>query len=430
METDESTTTAYATTTDKIAFASSNDENTCSQFKKDQKLLKKYYYNFPVINDDMKTSLAKAELFTEQLLSGLPSGDPADKSTLWHILTKLDGNEQRSCLFYDSSKDMRLYDTTGYLADNNREDRPIVLTLKSCCGLYNYTNDASDLEFIQLLNKHIENKYPHPIVDDILQRLSQAHRIDKSHVSIKHIVYGSINIVYTVSCLDANYLNQLPDRLKEQFDQFESVRVHPLLFRPSFDINFFDQCGDRSFYAGQHTFKIGPVGREKAYRQPIGWTRYGLKVLEKYGTDHTWLEPFRHAGNWYRAFHGTGRVQSEDFNGSIRYCDKDFAPVDAIASIMQNGFNRARVVRHGPGVYCSPNPALPEDRRYVRVVKISTQQGEKAFKCMLQVAVNPDGVLVSSNEDIWVVQNPQDIRVYGILIKEVNEANRPQCTIS
>ncbi|CAF3882566.1 unnamed protein product, partial [Rotaria sp. Silwood1] len=52
-------------------------------------------------------------------------------------------------------------------------------------------------------------------------------------------------------------------------------------------------------------------------------------------------------------------------------------------------------------------------------VKLNTKMGEKVFKIMLQVAVNPDGVRVA-NEDIWVVQQPEDIRTYGILIKEIH----------
>jgi len=52
-------------------------------------------------------------------------------------------------------------------------------------------------------------------------------------------------------------------------------------------------------------------------------------------------------------------------------------------------------------------------------VTIETQRGPKTFKAMLQVAVNPDGVIFTSHDDIWRVPNPANIRAYGILIKEV-----------
>ena len=144
-----------------------------------------------------------------------------------------------------------------------------------------------------------------------------------------------------------------------------------------------------------------------------------MKVLKKYPDDN-WLDPFQHPGNWYRAFHGTGHAQKVDFDDvQNQLFDKQYASIDALSSIYQKGFHLARVVRHGAGVYCSPNPELPE-KKYVSSVHLETQKGKKMFKCMLQVAVNPDGFKVARNHnDIWFVSDPQDIRSYGILIKEV-----------
>ncbi|UJR29263.1 hypothetical protein I4U23_010477 [Adineta vaga] len=363
--------------------------------------------------------LATAEDFTKKLLGDLPPGDSVNKSTLYHVINKLIGNKNQPCLFYDSSKGMRLHDTTIHLTDINCEDKPIVLTLKSFYGLRGYENSRNDVELIQLLNKYIKNNYLHPILDDILERLSKAHSIAKSQVSIKQIFLGSTNVVYTVSCLTEDFVNQLQDlsdRLREEFDEFESARIHPLLYRPSFDINCFDERGDKCYGQTQASFQVGPPQREKTYKTPVGWTRFGLKVLDKY-EDRTWLHPFHDPGNWYRAFHGTGRVTSADFNNTAATSNSEFAPVDAMASIFRNGFRVARIAAYGPGVYCSPDPAFSENG-YVGIVTILTQQGEKRFKCMLQVAVNPDGLETTSHSGIWVVPEPENIRPYGILIKK------------
>ncbi|UJR29270.1 hypothetical protein I4U23_010484 [Adineta vaga] len=342
-----SSTENVATSTTTVgAFASASKDD-------EQALLKDYYFNFPNIDHGMTTDLAAAEDFTKKLLGDLPPGDSVNKSTLYHVVNKLIGNKNQPCLFYDSSKGMRLHDTTIHLTDINCEDKPIVLTLKSCYGLRGYENEG------------------------------------------------------------------LSNRLREQPDEFESARIHPLLYRPSFDIDCFDERGDKCYDQTQTSFQVGPPQREKTYKTPVGWTRFGLKVLDKY-EDRTWLHPFRDPGNWYRAFHGTGRATSADFNNIAATSNNEFAPVDAMASIFRNGFRVARIAVYGPGVYCSPDPAFPENG-YVGIVTILTQQGEKRFKCMLQVAVNPDGLTTTRHSGTWVVPKPENIRPYGILIKKAEE---------
>lgn len=179
----------------------------------------------------------------------------------------------------------------------------------------------------------------------------------------------------------------------------------------------FDALGDKVFPDVKYTFNVGPPGREQVYTPPAGWTRYGLKVLGKYADDR-WLHPFQHANNWYRAFHGTGHAQKSDFGDKNQSIDINFAPVDAAGNIYKTGFRQARVAVYGEGVYCSPDPKVPENG-YVRPVSLETQQGTKKYICMLQVVVNPDGVAVHCDNKIWVVADVANIRPYGILIKEV-----------
>lgn len=183
--------------------------------------------------------------------------------------------------------------------------------------------------------------------------------------------------------------------------------------------SFFDRQGQKNFAEGFETHQIGPPGKTKTYKPPIGWTRYGLKVLGRYTYGDNWLTPFKDPRNWYRAFHGTGRAKKEDFDHSDHFSNSQYASVDAMASIYENEFRPARVNCHGSGVYCSPDPKFPENG-YVTPVELDTEHGKKKFIGMLQVAVNPNGMkVVPTNENIWVVHNPKDIRPYGILIKEL-----------
>ncbi len=348
----------------------------------------------------------------------------SERSTACHVLYNLVEKENLECLFFDSEQGMNLHDASGNLNDLSFEDRPFVLKLNNSDGLGNqkYKNNKEyDLRLIKTLGRMIEQNEPHPILEDVQDRLSKAHRTNKENICLTCVFDGSFNVVYIVmdwTYSHAKSLSELPKRLQDEFEQFSTAKMHPLLCRPAFDISMFDKKGNKTFPSKQEFHQVGPPGRTQTYISPAGWTRYGLKVLGKYNNGDKWLDPFGDPMNWYRAFHGTGRASADDFNKSKQSFDQKYASVDAMASIHKTGFRMARVDYYGAGVYCSPDPTFPE-QGYVSDVECDTKQGKKKFRCMLQVAVNPDGVKFTSDKKIWVVQKPEDIRAYGILIKEI-----------
>ena len=392
---------------------------------KKQDELRVCYDNYPDIDDIVNRetrNIKSAEQLTRSILSKRPSGNAAETDTLCHAISSLIGNGNQECLFFDSRQGVDLHDASGNLADLSVTDKPFVLKLNSSDDLINRNESADgqyDTKVIKTLNRLIERNQSHPVIDDIVNRLSKAHNIDKKNIVLKTVYMGSFNIVYTVVDLATNIFKKLTDlsrKLKEQFKQFKAAKVHPLLYRPSFDISQFDARGNKSFSQKEGTFEVGPPGRKKSYIQPAGWTRYGLKVLGTYPNDE-WLDPFGHSGNWYKAFHGTGNATAKDFGNPNASADAQYASTDAASSIHTTGFRTARVAAHGPGVYCSPKPTFVESG-YAGKAELDTTIGKKTFKIMLQVPVNPDGVKFAT-EDIWVAQNSQDIGTYGILIKEV-----------
>ena len=393
-------------------------------FMTEQDKLKNYYDNFPDIDDVAnrnRQDIQQAEQLTESILSQKPSGDVNDQYTTCHILNRLLGEGRQQCLFFDSTKGMHLHDASTNLVDLNFKDRPFVLKLNSSDGLGHekyVTGKQHDLKIIHALDQCVKQKQSHPVIDDIVERLAQVHNTDKKHINVKSFYSGSLSVVYTVEDIASSVFNaikDLPKKWSAKFDKFKTAKIHPLLYRPSFDISQFDSRGNRNFAQQGQTFPVGPPGRERLYIQPTGWVRYGLNVLGRYSND-TWLHPFGNPKSWYRAYHGTGNASAADFGTSPGNIDKQYAPVDAAANIYKTGFRKARVAVYGSGVYCSPDPTFPE-QKYVGTVKLPTKRGTKAFKCMLQVAVNPDGVN-TANKDIWVVPVPENIRAYGILIKE------------
>ncbi|CAF4574091.1 unnamed protein product [Rotaria sp. Silwood1] len=391
---------------------------------KQQAELRAYYDSFPDIEDITnrnRSNIQKAEEFTRSIISKLPSGNVSERDTACHVLYNLLGKDNQQCLLFDSTQGMNLHDASGNLVDLSFQDRPFVIKLNNLDGLGNWKykkDEHYDLKLIKTLDRVIEQKKSDPIIQDVLERLSKAHNIDKKYIVLKIVYNGSKCIVYTVLDLTTNIIKTLSgisSKLMAQFEQFKAAKIHPLLYRPSFDISHFDVRGNKTFSSQIETFQVGPPGRNKLYTQPASWTRYGLKVLGKYPNDD-WLHPFGNPGNWYRAYHGTGNATAADFGNPDALIDKQYAAVDAASSIFEKGFRPTRTAVHGAGVYCSPNPIFPENG-FVSKVVLDTKRGRKAFKCMLQVAVNPDGVKFATN-DIWVVESPKNIRTYGILIKE------------
>lgn len=397
------------------------------QIKKGHEQIKAYYNNFPSFEDvtnDKKPEVIEAKSFTDSILKKLPSGDATERDTACHVLKNLLAAQNVECLFYDSANGKNLHDSSGILAEIGSTERPFVLNLKSSAGLGGQkapTTEKGAIRLARILTESVEKNKPNPVVDDVRKRLSEAHRTNKENICITSVYVGSFNVAYIVKDWTPEKNKSLPElkrKLENTFEEFVTAKIHPLLCRPAFDISFFDKQGNKVFPATPETHQVGPPGRTQVYTSPAGWARYGLKVLGKYSNGDSWLHPFKDPGNWYRAFHGTGRASSDDFSKSNQSFDKQYACVDAMGSIYKTGFRKARVHAYGEGVYCSPDPTFPE-RGYVGDVEFDTQQGKKKFKCMLQVAVNPDTVIFTSDKGIWVVPEPEDIRPYGILIKEV-----------
>ena len=403
-----------------------NIEGSLELAKKAENDLKVYYDSFPSIDevtDDRRPEVREAKAFTQSILRELPSGNVTERATVCHVLNNVLQSQNIQCLFFDGDHGKGLRDASGILGELGSKDRPFVLKLNSSDGLGNSIAPKTEHGVIrqaQQLTAAIDKNESHPLIEDVRNRLSKAHQTRKENICLKSFSAGSLYLTYAINNWtesDLQSLPLLPKRLKDNFEHYASAKVHPLLCRPAFDISMFDPRGNKTFSDTQERHNVGPPGRTQTYLSPAGWTRYGLKVLKKYSNRDNWLEPFGDPGNWYRAFHGTGRASADDFNKSKQSFEKRFAPVDAMASIHKTGFRKARIRAHGAGVYCSPDPTFPE-RGYVGAVECDTQQGKKSFKCMLQVAVNPDGVTFTEDAKIWVVPNPEDIRPYGILIKE------------
>lgn len=135
------------------------------------------------------------------------------------------------------------------------------------------------------------------------------------------------------------------------------------------------------------------------YKIPVGWKRFAVKVSHKYDNgDNTWMQMKGTPGEWAVAYHGT------------KY--------HCLPHILQGGLKagpgQAYSGSCGLGIYCSPDLATAEG--YCAQVSVSDGTRSRSVKFILQCRVRPESIRRGS-DTIWVINNTQDIRPYGVLVK-------------
>jgi len=369
------------------------------------------------LKEDSSKELKEATEFTKQMLSTPPNGQLNDQTTMLHIMNGI----FNGCVFYDPNKHPGMLDSSCVMHEMFSK-KPLVLQLEDLTGLVDgnnednrETDEKESARIVCEMKASIQLDKKHPVLDTVQEKLARVHQVKKECIKITDVFLGSCCFKYTIDDLEDKTVNDLVNedtnkKLLAEFPKYKDLKVHPLFFRSSFSVNMFDQRGYKDFANDSGSFEVGPTGLKKTYQQPTGWTRYGLNVLGKYGGDDKWLHPFGDEGNWWRAYHGTGRAKAEGFTS-----------LDAMSSIYNTKFRLAKVAAYGPGVYCSPEPSTySRGCDYLGCTEIELKEGKKVFEYMFQVAVKPGATTLTpqSSSNVWSVQNPDDIRVYGILMRE------------
>jgi hypothetical protein len=291
-------------------------------------------------------------------------------------------------------------------------------------GILGVETDAADKIVMELVLKEPLDQFQDVPVDTIIndarlrseyeavtcRKLAAALGVSEEAIIITDVREGILKTTFHVAGGTPGVPE--PENFKKEFgNNFTDIRVAPLLLALKFNPNDLDVRGDKKFTGTPSTFQIGPPGNQMAYTQPPnGWTRYGLKVLGKYGCD-TWLHPFRHSNNWYRVYHGTGDPNRSDAKGERASVPK---------SIHDTGLRIGRNNAHGRGVYWSPNFAIAEEYSVTHgclTVKFADET-VKTYICVMQCAVRPGGETRTPFPGYFFVANPTDIRAYGLLLKE------------
>ena len=157
-------------------------------------------------------------------------------------------------------------------------------------------------------------------------------------------------------------------------------------------------------------------GTEKYY-PPYGWFGIGLKVKGKYkgdkkDKDDNWLNDISESSKWAIAYHGVGRMSTDDEIKKI------------LLNIMEEGLKpgQSQIKCHsmdkrhpgkkiGTGVYLTQNISIAEE--YSGIIQFNNKQ----YKIVLMAKVLIEKIREPEDYNYWILSN-NNIRVYRILLKE------------
>lgn len=164
--------------------------------------------------------------------------------------------------------------------------------------------------------------------------------------------------------------------------QISILEVH---LDPKYDFDFtnVDSTGRK--------FKRGGL----PYKRPEGWQRFALKVKDQYDAgDNTWIGQINASGEWPVSYHGTAYENAKAIAGEGLKLEKGVR------------FN------YGYGIYSTPDIVIAEQY----ATPFNAKDG-KTYKVVFQNRVNP--ATVQKIGDYWLSPKDEDLRQYGVCIKEV-----------
>jgi len=147
------------------------------------------------------------------------------------------------------------------------------------------------------------------------------------------------------------------------------------------------------------------------YHIPVGCKRFAVKVRGKYdGGDNTWMRMEDSA--WAVAYHGTSQAGC----GGILSEGLRVGP----AQRYRNSKDARSGEQIGAGVYCTPS--LKVALEYAGDRGSSAKIAGRSVHIVMQCRVKPSAIKRCQDEAehcgaYWVVNNPADIRPYGVLVR-------------
>jgi len=250
------------------------------------------------------------------------------------------------------------------------------------------------------------------------------HLKDLNSVYILGIERGSIRVIYEI--IDNNGIvvrsdNSLQQLEKTLAEEFPGLNIRIQLNR------FFRFCNlSQELFDAKGNFDFRNYGVEAnrrggfPYYQPLTWKRYGIKVIGRYENDN-WLAMNGNNEEWAVGFHG---LRNKDcINNIINNGLLTTGAGQAYSTSLDTRTNQIC----GRGAYLSNHIEVCEIG-YCVFIPFNNNRYKIAFQCRLR----PNSIRIPMkssdipgkggnpvwDNDYWIVNNSNDIRPYGILLKK------------
>ena len=351
-----------------------------SDFKQLKSLFKKYHENFMNIYNNTEIKQKKEILYKKMI----------------ELINNYQSYQQNADLFsqieqirqFENEEFYKSYDETIETFDLENE-----LSIRNDSNYRNYNfysfyfaseNDIIYNRLKELLEGHID--------ETLVSKNEKLHTINaiiKSEEILRH--YNGLK--------ECNEIKKIIDGFLVETCKVDKQNIDYLGNKISFNTTLTDKRGTEKYYP------------------PYGWFGIGLKVKGKYkgdkkDKDDNWLNDISESSKWAIAYHGVGRMSTDDEIKKI------------LLNIMEEGLKpgQSQIKCHsmdkrhpgkkiGTGVYLTQNISIAEE--YSGIIQFNNKQ----YKIVLMAKVLIEKIREPEDYNYWILSN-NNIRVYRILLKE------------
>ena len=283
---------------------------------------------------------------------------------------------------------------------------------------YDFTFEFGEERNNELLNNKNEQKI---FNDKLRKKLSIEYNIPEDKIIITCPERGSykVKVIFMTDEFNKDFSKEkfINSCTQEEFKELcnlKDIQKGVIMEGVKLDLSMLDSRGNQH----PNNYGGGKRGGEE-YIPPMGWTGYGLNVMNKYDNgNNDWLAMNGNANEWAVAYHGIGKA------GNTKDTEK-------ITNLIIKGGFKAGVgqsrqndddVRHPPngkvgvGVYCTPDIKIAEG-----YAGSSSIINGKRYKMVFMMRVKPDRIRSSKNSPKeWILDGTtNEMRPYRILLKEI-----------
>lgn len=322
--------------------------------------------------------------------------------------------------------------------DEKLKDIELAL-FQSFLSLRKYSKYELHFDFGKRKNMEILNE-PKNFLEEWKKIISEKLNIDENNFIFTDVRPGSVSVSLAFLNKAIEEVKKMIDGLKE-FNEITKIDEKPIIEVIKLNPEILDKAGNR--YKG---WGINEMRGGEKYLPPLNnWYGIGLKVRDKYDDgNNAWLGYKNQAGEYSIAYLGIDDEIIEDKNSSINITDSisskssidneiiedKSSSINITDSLIsksyindinirkksdknENKFEKEKKEKCGDGICLFQNPDFAENS--ASFIDVPGYQIKIIFMCR----INPKNIRQPlSFKDCWII-NPNEIRVYRILIKKI-----------